>query len=479
MKVELVGGLNVLTDLTREEKARIKDGLTLPNPVYAQVKAYSKFAYTSIPPDLFFFKSIGGALLVPRGYRIPFKAKRVIDKRVEVTTKYPKLRIQLRDTQQTAYNEWRRDPDKGVTILPTGKGKSIYGAYLAYAKKQRALIIVQKNDLVDGWKSDIMTMFNLRPKKIGLIKASTFRIGEQYTITTIQTLSKLSSEELATLYDKFGMIICDEFHHSPANSYNILKYFKAKYYVGLTATDMREDGLEKVLYWMFGDVCYRHPETEDDEDIMPYSVIIKNSNIDYNPPDKYDDKGRRIPTNSAELKRVIASSSSFNHLVATDIKKEYECGKSCIAFLHEKEHIRYLADLLERIGVPSDQIQLYYGDSKEKDSVMKKRAESKEVLVTLATFAKATEGTNIKTLERGFIITPIKSEKNFIQAIGRCRRRKKGKKDVIIYYYHHPNIKSVRNYINNFKKVCKNTNGTIVSEQKEYKPIVRRGWGKY
>ena len=33
---------------------------------------------------------------------------------------------------------------------------------------------------------------------------------------------------------------------------------------------------------------------------------------------------------------------------------------------------------------------------------MKQRAESKEVLITLATFAKATEGTNVKAWERGF-----------------------------------------------------------------------------
>jgi hypothetical protein len=57
--------------------------------------------------------------------------------------------------------------------------------------------------------------------------------------------------------------------------------------------------------------------------------------------------------------------------------------------------------------------------------------------------------------------------------------RRDGKEDVKIYFYHHPNIKSVKNYINNFKKVCKNTNGKIESEQKEYKPAVRRGWGKY
>ena len=126
--------------------------------------------------------------------------------------------------------------------------------------------------------------------------------------------------------------------------------------------------------------------------------------------------------------------------MAEDIISEYYQGKSILAFLHEKEHIRYLEDLLIRKGVSPKSIQLYYGDAKEKDSVMKERAESKEVLITLATFSKATEGTNIKALERGFLATPMNNEKGFIQAIGRFRRRKEGKKDVKIYYYHHPTL---------------------------------------
>lgn len=473
MKVELVGGLKVITRLTQEQKDRIRDDLTLPNPAYAQAKAYSKFPVTSIPPDLFFFTSVAGALLVPRGYKIPFKPAYLEDSRVSDKVKYPRLRIDLRETQRVAYEEWSKNTDRGVTVLPTGKGKSIYGAYLAYSRRQKTLIVVQKNDLVDGWKKDIMTMFNLRPKKIGLIKAGVFRIGNQFTITTIQTLSKMDSEELSKLYYEFGMVIVDEFHHSPADSYRILRYFKAKYFVGLTATDMREDGLQKVLYWMFGDVCYRHPEEDDDEDIMGYTAIIKESDVDFNPPDEYDQFGKRVPTSIHELRKAISTSSSFNNLVAEDIISEYYQGKSILAFLHEKEHIRYLEDLLIRKGVSPKSIQLYYGDAKEKDSVMKDRAESKEVLITLATFSKATEGTNVRAWERLFLVTPMNNEKGFIQAIGRGRRRKEGKKDVKVYYYDHPNVKSVRNYIKKFKKVCKDTKAKVVLPKR---PLFTRGY---
>lgn len=478
MKVELIGGLTVLSDLTREEKNRIKDDLTLPNPAYIQAKAYSRFPVKTIPRDLFFFSQIGKSLLVPRGYKVPFKPDSLVDNRVSVAVPYPKLQIGLRATQQVAYNHWRKDTDKGVTVLPTGKGKSIYGAYLAYSKRQRCLIVVQKNDLVDGWKKDIKTMFKLRSSQIGIIKAGTFRIGKQYTITTIQTLSSLPPEKMTELYSTFGMIIVDEFHHSPAVSYTILKMFKAKYYVGLTATDMREDGLQKVLYWMFGDVCYRHKVEKDDEDIMSYSVKLRTCNIEFNPPDEYTmykGKRKRKPTNIHVIRQYVNHNSEFNNLVANDIVSEFKDGKSCVALFHEKDHIRYMQELLEKKGVPSSQIQLYYGDSKESDSVMKERAENKTVLITLATFSKATEGTNVKAWEREFLVGSLNNKKGVIQAVGRILRRKTGKKDAIVYDYRLPNVKSLRNHGTTRNKAYKETKGTIIGKVNT-KPPITRGW---
>lgn len=479
MKIEYLGGLKAITGLTREQRDTIKNDLTLENPKYKSAKAYSRYPVRGIPRDLFFFTKIGKALVVPQGYNVPFKADIEEDTRQSHRVAYPKLQISLRQTQKEAVRAWENDPSKGVTVLPTGKGKSIYGAYLAYASRQKCLIVVQKNDLVDGWKKDIRLMFNLLPRQIGIIKAKAFRIGRQYTITTIQTLSSLEPEKLASLYDEFGMIIVDEFHHSPATSYNVLKYFKAKYYVGLTATDMREDGLQQVMYWMFGDVCFRCKVEEDDEDIMPYKVKIRSiPNIQFDPPDEYTMyKGvrKRKPTNIHTIRQFVNHNAIFNDQVAKDIIYEFEHGKSCLALFHEKDHIRYMKELLEKKGVPSNQIQLYYGDSLESDSVMKKRAESKEVLITLATYSKATEGTNVKAWEREFLVGSVNNVKGVIQAVGRILRRKDDKEDAIVYDYRCPNVKSLRNHGSTRDQAYKQTKGQIIKDSKSA-PVFTRGW---
>ena len=77
---------------------------------------------------------------------------------------------------------------------------------------------------------------------------------------------------------------------------------------------------------------------------------------------------------------------------------------------------------------------LYYGDSKEKSEDMMRKAENKEVLVTLATYAKATEGTNVKSWEVEFLVSSSNNQKNVEQATGRVRRRKEGKLDPVIIY---------------------------------------------
>lgn len=129
--------------------------------------------------------------------------------------------------------------------------------------------------------------------------------------------------------------------------------------------------------------------------------------------------------------------------VCKDILSEYRKGHSCIAFFTQKEHIvlyyRYL-----KLFVPEETILLYYGDNKEKSDVMIEKAESRKCLITLATYAKATEGTNVKAWECGFLVSSLNSEKNVEQAVGRIRRRKEGKiNTAILYDYRFSNSYSI------------------------------------
>lgn len=480
--------------MTPKQREKIEESLTLNNPAYIQAKKYSKYGYTTVPPYLFYYEELGkDSLIVPRGFQLEFEHNITEDTRVKVPVKYPKFQIKLRETQREAFEAWNEHRENGMLVLATGKGKSILGTYLGYVTRQKTLIVVQKNDLVDGWTKDIELCTGLTKSDIGLIKAQKFIVGEQYTITTIQTLSKLDPLKLAELYTTFGMVIVDECHHSTAKSYEMFKYFRCRYLIGLTATDNISNGLRQVQYWMFGNVAYRSKESHSDEDIMPYSVILRESSLKYNPNPVYMYRGREIdedeyivlrqqgkrpdrkPLDPQELKALLRD-PQFNHMVAEDIVKEYKKGQSCIAFLHEKEHIRTLHEMILKLGVPHDKVQLYYGDSKESDAVMKERAESGEVLITIATFAKATEGTNVKRWNRAFLVTSINNEKNTTQAVGRIRRRCEGKEDCTVYDYIHPNVTGLSNHIKTRMKAYKATKGIVIDPKAKIRGNVQRGW---
>jgi superfamily II DNA or RNA helicase len=488
------GGMQYLSNLTKDEKAEIKKDLTLDNPAYQQVKQFSQFRYTRVPPHLMFYTKAGSDLVVPRGYEIPFKYKVISDDRVESKIAFPKFKIDLRSDQQLAFDAWNENREHGSIIMNTGKGKSILGCYLAYATKQKTLIIIQKSDLLVSWTSDMVTSMGIKPNNVGIIKAGKFKIGSQFTVATIQSLVKLPPEKLRKLYTKFGMVIIDEFHHVSAKSYEILKYFQSRYMIGLTATDNRGDGLRQVLYWTVGDVCFRSENKAFDEDIMPYSVKVRHSNLKYNPPQMYycgkdvvtEDEAqalkeagkyiKRKPLDPQELKALLKD-PAFNKQVARDIIHEYKANKSCIAFLHEKEHIRTLKGILINLGANKDHIGLFYGDAKEKDSEIIRKAEEGIYKITLATFAKATEGTNVKRWDTAFLVTSINDEKNTEQAVGRIRRRKKGKTECIVYDYAHPNVKGMKNHINTRLKVYKKHQAKIFGLNKRPNiGTISRGW---
>ena len=74
----------------------------------------------------------------------------------------------------------------------------------------------------------------------------------------MQSLSR--REDLAKLLDGFGQVIVDECHHLSAYSFEaILKMAKARYAVGLTATPVRRDGHQPIIFMQCGPIRHIAP----------------------------------------------------------------------------------------------------------------------------------------------------------------------------------------------------------------------------
>lgn len=157
--------------------------------------------------------------------------------------------------QNEALKSWLKNKGKGVVVLPTGAGKS-YLATLAIEKKQRStLLVVPTIDLMNQWYDTLKATFDI---EIGLIGAGYYEIKDITVITYDSAYIHMEN-----IGNYFGLIIFDECHHLPGETYSLASSFcLAPFRLGLTATPERADGQHYLLNELIGKTVYRKEITE-------------------------------------------------------------------------------------------------------------------------------------------------------------------------------------------------------------------------
>lgn len=456
---------------TSELLEEVEKSLIFPNPAYIKACRFSKYNVTKIPKELVYFLHSGNVLAVPLGYDLSkYSFESIRDIRVYKEVEVPEFNLELREDQKKAVESYLEKPEDNIIQMRTGKGKSIVALNLAYRLKGKTLIIVHKDDLVTGWKNDISLCFP--EEKVGLIKAKKKEIGNFITIATVQTLNKLPLNELDNLRKEFSIIVHDELHNVGANSFDISSSFVAKYKIGLTATPERNDGLSFIMNLHFGGICFVMKVDRNDKDILPFTIYRKKVNLFIEPLyEKYYKKKqafirlkgyclnslyetkeneffpsqldyKELPkVKLNEIEDLYMLSQELGDLVLSDIEKEVVYyGRSCVVFCSKKEHcLIYYNNLVDLLG--EDRVQLLYGDSKEKTETLIKKAEEREVLVTVTTYSKSNEGTNVKEWQVAFLLSSIANEKTTEQVVGRVIRTKEDKENMAyVYDYRFPYV---------------------------------------
>ena len=477
----VLGETQKVYGLSQRHVAEIKSELTLNNPAYISARRFSKWSVTRIPPYLTFYDVYKDYIELPIGYELKCDIDTFLDNRVVSSVYYPPIKIKLRDTQHEAYRAWLKDTDRGVISMSTGKGKSILGIYCAYQLRQKTLVIVHKNDLVNVWEEDIELCFGGAVKN-GLVKASKRKVGEQITIATIQTLNSMANKDLDAFNNfakQFGMVIVDEMHHVSSSIYGLINHFPAQYKIGLTATPERSDGLTEAMYWYLGGLAYKYEYTVDDEDILPVCVHYLTSRALFEPQCYKVPKNRKrdeykyvltsemksdnyekvlledVPVKQrpkisyAQVDEIALMSSKTLDLICSKAKELYDRGHNTIMFFSQKfacrEYYKYLHEIC---GIPLKSMAVYNGDVKREDlKKALKRVEAGEARITLATYSIATEGTNVKAWDCEILCSSINNEKNVEQAVGRVRRSKEGKPPVAeVYDVRYPDVYTLKNH---------------------------------
>ena len=143
----------------------------------------------------------------------------------------------------------------GVVVLPCGAGKTIVGAAAMAHAKATTLILVTNTIAARQWREELLQRTTLNEDEIGEYSGAKKEI-RPVTIATYQVMTKKKNGTYAhlDLFDThdWGLIIYDEVHLLPAPIFRFTADIQSRRRLGLTATLVREDGLEGEVFSLIG-----------------------------------------------------------------------------------------------------------------------------------------------------------------------------------------------------------------------------------
>ena len=202
---------------------------------------------------------IGRTDLIPKDYEI-------VDKRVEVPIEPLDFKFELRDSQQSVYDEV-----EGSCIINAwvSWGKTFTALAIANKLQQKTLIVTHTLALRSQWEKEVQKVFGVTA---GVIGSGKFDIDSPFVVGNVQTLYR----NVDKVVKEFGTIILDEMHHVSSPTFTrLIDASRAKNKIGLTGTLQRKDGRHVVFRDYFSSTVFKPPK----ENYLTPSVDIINSGI--------------------------------------------------------------------------------------------------------------------------------------------------------------------------------------------------------
>lgn len=330
----------------------------------------------------------------------------------------------------------------GILHATTAFGKTVTAAAIIARKKVNTLILVHSKALLKQWHDRLTEFLNIDYPKheeknkrgrrkvfspIGCFDSSGNTLHGIIDIALIQ--SCLDEDGVKPFVQDYGMVIVDECHHVSSITFEqVLMSIKAHTIYGLTATPIRKDGHQPIIFMQCGPIRF----TTDAK-----SQIAKQSFDRFLIP-------RFTSYNSiledrlsiATLYKYLSEDEIRNNLIVEDICKAVNTGRTPIILTNRTAHVSVLAEKLK--ATIKNVISLTgAGTTREKREAMQRlqTIPDSEQLVIVATGKYVGEGFDYPRLDTLFLALPISWKGLLTQYAGRLHREYEGKKDVRIYDY--------------------------------------------
>ena len=320
---------------------------------------------------------------------------------ISFSTKFPP-----HDFQNEIIESFIEKNANGLICVPCGYGKTFMALNISVRLKRRFLIIVDKEFLMNQWKSEIENF--IIGARVGILQANKIQMeAEKYdvTICMIQTICRREFPD--GFFDQYGFTIFDECHHLGASYFcKALLKIQTKYMLGLSATPDREDGLT-------GEPVYKNTKRAPDKEAVVKAVWF----------DSEDPIYKDIPVNwrgetvSAKLLNQVAEFEARNKKIMELIDEYAKDPNRFILILSDR--ISQLEWFEKALNEWTTKYVHGYYIGGMKQSKLDANADKCQIL--LATYQMASEAFSVKKLNTVILATP---RKNVEQSTGRIFRQR-------------------------------------------------------
>ncbi len=437
LTVRLDAQLHIPRSIPAGLLAALKRLATFANPVFHE-KLRLRFPTYDTPRFIFAGEWHPDRLVLPRGTVDAAVAilesaganVTLLDARSDGARVRWKFHGELRPDQEAAVKEMVGH-DYGVLCAPPGTGKTVIGCALIARHRTSTLVLVHRNILLDQWRQEAGNLLGLKRKEIGVWRGRSRRLTHQLDIAMLPSLTR--AENYSALFQGYGLVIIDECHHVPAVSFEaLLKACPVRKIVGLTATPVRKDSLEKLLYLQCGPI--RHTASASVEETLSKTVHVRRSSF-LVPADH----GARQPIH--RIWQALVDDPVRTKQVVADIQLSLDAGRCPLVLSDRKGHLAKIEAALA-IAIGSADVvvfRLESGTGKKLRQKMREeidhRFETGGKFVILAIASLIGEGYDLPRLDTLILSMPLSFKGRLIQYAGRLHRPHIDKHEVQIYDY--------------------------------------------
>ena len=250
----------------------------------------------------------------------------------------------LRDYQIEAVDSFTTGPaaGSGVVVLPCGAGKTLVGIAAMVRLGMRTLVLCTGQVALQQWRRRLLARTTLTDDEVGEYSS---RVKElrAVTLTTYQLLTWRRSKggapaHLGLFSDaRWGLIIYDEVHLLPAPVFREAAGVQSRRRLGLTATLVREDGLEGDVFALIGPRTYDLPWKQ----LERQGWIATARCVEIRVPLSPEDRVRYLKA-SASNKFMIASKNARKGAVMAELLERH-ADEPCLVLGTWVDQLEFLA----------------------------------------------------------------------------------------------------------------------------------------